>query len=254
VFPSHVTVSRMRMSKSITFVLVHGAWHGGWAWKKVRALLGAAGHQVFTPTLTGLGERRHLATRDIDLDTHVRDILGVLEYEDLQQVVLVGHSYAGMVVSAVAAEDSRRLARLVYLDAFLPENGRALIDYVPKMVASYEEAVVTRGDGWRLPFSSALSLEALGVTDPSDIAWMGPRMDDQPYKTFCQPLILPPDRAITVPCVYLLSSERPHYLAAADRAVQRGFAIRKISCAGHDAMVTHPQEVADALVRASANA
>src|SRR5215213_2962657 len=99
-----------------TFVLVHGGWHGGWCWKKVVLLLRTAGHGVFTPTLTGLGERAHLLTPDIDLTTHVQDILGVLEYEDLQQVILVGHSSGGMVLSDVAEQAATRVAHLVYLD------------------------------------------------------------------------------------------------------------------------------------------
>jgi pimeloyl-ACP methyl ester carboxylesterase len=123
------------------FVLVHGAWHGGWCWKKVAPLLRAAGHDVFTPTLTGLGERVHLLASEIDLATHVDDVLGVLEYEDLTNVVLVGHSYGGMVISGVAERAGSRLARLVYLDAFLPENGKALRDYAPGEVL--DEMVTT---------------------------------------------------------------------------------------------------------------
>jgi pimeloyl-ACP methyl ester carboxylesterase len=112
-----------------TFVLVHGAWHGGWCWKKVTPLLRAAGHEVFAPTLTGLGERSHLLTRDVGLDTHITDIEQVLEYEDLRNVVLVGHSYAGMVITGVGDRAADRIGQLVYVDAFLPEHGKALTDY-----------------------------------------------------------------------------------------------------------------------------
>src|ERR1051325_3898654 len=97
-----------------TFVLVHGAWHGGWCWKKLTPLLRAAGHQVFTPTLTGLGERSHLLSPQVDLNTHIKDISLVLEFEDLQDVVLVGHSYGGMVIAGVAEQVSGRLVQLVY--------------------------------------------------------------------------------------------------------------------------------------------
>jgi pimeloyl-ACP methyl ester carboxylesterase len=111
---------------------VHGAWHGGWCWEKVTPLLTAAGHRVYTPTLTGLGDRAHLARPDVNLDTHIQDVVAFLEMEDLRDVMLVGHSYAGMVISAVAERARPRLRSLVYLDAFVPENGKRMIDYIPQ--------------------------------------------------------------------------------------------------------------------------
>jgi len=111
-----------------TFVLVHGAWAGGWSYAKTARLLRAAGHEVFTPTLTGLGERSHLANPGITLSVHIQDVVNVLKYEDLSDVILVGHSYGGMVVTGVASRVGERLARLVYLDAFLPEDGQSLWD------------------------------------------------------------------------------------------------------------------------------
>ena len=110
------------------FVLVHGAWHGGWCWVRVARILRDAGHEVFTPTLTGLGERVHLASADISLDTHVADVLGVLESEELEDVVLCGHSYGGMVVTGVAAQAAKRIDTLVYLDAFVPEDGQSVFE------------------------------------------------------------------------------------------------------------------------------
>ncbi len=236
-------------TKRTTFVLVHGAWHGGWAWKKVTPLLRDAGHEVFTPTLTGLGERRHLATAETTLDTHIQDVTGMLEYEDLRDVVLVGHSYAGMVITGVMDKAADRLAQVVYLDAFLPEDGKSLNDYVPAFVAGYEKSVRTNGDGWRLPFAGALTLQTLGISDAADIAWMSPRMDDQPYKTFVQPVRISPEATRKVRRVYLLSSERPHYLAAAKRAARQGCDVVGIPGAGHDVMITRPRELARALLR-----
>src|SRR5215218_3749420 len=135
-----------------TFVIVHGAWSGGHAWRWLRPLLRAAGHQVFTPALTGLGERSHLANAQIDLDTHVLDVVGVLEYEDLLQVVLVGHSYGGMVITGVADRVPERLAQLVYLDAEVPMDGQSEFDLLPpEERAVYEDAARERGDGWRIP-------------------------------------------------------------------------------------------------------
>ena len=114
-----------------TFVIVHGAWSGGHAWRWVRPRLRAAGHEVFTPALTGLGERSHLASAQVDLDTHIQDVLGVLEFEDLDQVVLVGHSSGGMVITGVADRAPQRLAQLVYLDAEVPADGQSEFDLLP---------------------------------------------------------------------------------------------------------------------------
>src|SRR5919108_5734416 len=114
-----------------TFVLVHGAWHGGWCWIKVTRLLTDAAHAVHTPTLTGLGERAHLARPEIDLETHVQDVVALLDTEELRQVVLVGHGYAGIVISGVAARAEKRIARLVFLDACVPEPGQSLVSLLP---------------------------------------------------------------------------------------------------------------------------
>ena len=113
------------------FVLVHGAWHGGWCFKRVAGLLRRAGHEVYTPTLTGLGERAHLIRPTVSLETHVDDVVGVLRCEELSDVVLCGHSYGGMVISGVAEQAADRLRALVYLDAFVPENGQSLFDLLP---------------------------------------------------------------------------------------------------------------------------
>jgi pimeloyl-ACP methyl ester carboxylesterase len=109
-----------------TFLVAHGAWSADWAWKKMRPLLSERGHQLFTPTYTGLGERAHLATPEIDLSTHVADVLAVLEFDDLQDVTLIGHSYGGMVATGVADRAPERIAQLVYLDAFVPSDGQSL--------------------------------------------------------------------------------------------------------------------------------
>src|SRR5215216_473082 len=106
-----------------TFVLVHGGWHGGWCWKRVAPLLRDAGHDVYTPTLTGLGERVHLASPQVNLTTHITDVVNVIEFEDLSEVVLVGHSYGGVVITGVASKVSDRIKDLVYLDAFVAKDG-----------------------------------------------------------------------------------------------------------------------------------
>jgi pimeloyl-ACP methyl ester carboxylesterase len=169
-----------------TFLICHGAWSAGWAWKKVRPLLRAAGHEVFTPTYTGLGERAHLSSRTITLDTHIADVMGVIECEDLNDIVLVGHSYGGMVATGVADRAGARIAKLVYLDAFVPESGQSLLDLVPAQTrAGRQEAAPLHGDGWLLPPNPPPP-----DTSPEDMAWIAPRRRWQPIGTFAQPIAL----------------------------------------------------------------
>jgi pimeloyl-ACP methyl ester carboxylesterase len=170
-----------------TFVLVHGAWHGGWCWKRVAALLRQAGHEVFAPTLTGLGERAHLMSDAIDLHTHIQDILGVLQWEELADVVLCGHSYGGMVISGVADRVPEKLRSLVYLDAFVPDNGTCLMDYVsPEQVASIRDYAQTKGGGFRM---APIPAETLNV-NPQDRAWVNRQCVEHPLKCFEQKLSL----------------------------------------------------------------
>ena len=141
-----------REAEVATFVLVHGGWAGGWIWAGVARELRAAGHEVFAPTLTGLGERVHLASPDIDLETHVLDVVNVLRYERLEGVVLVGHSYGGMVVTGVAERVPERIARLVYLDALVPNDGESVADLVgPEAASQWGGFAAVAGDGWRIP-------------------------------------------------------------------------------------------------------
>ena len=134
------------------YVLVHAAWHGGWCWKKVAPLLRARGHEVHTPTLTGLGDRAHLINQEIGLETHIQDVVNVLEYEDLNRVILVGHSSSGAVVTGVAERAQERLAHVVYLDAFVPDDGQSLMDLIPPdRRQGMEQRVQAEGKGWLLP-------------------------------------------------------------------------------------------------------
>ena len=186
------------------FVLVHGAWHGGWCWRKVAGILGARGHDVFTPTLTGLGDRRHLANADVALSTHVEDVIMMLEAEDLRDVVLVGHSYAGLVLGGVIQRQRDRLRQVIFLDAFLPEPGRSLQDSVPGL--RFEEIAKASGDGWRVPMSSVFTLDDLGIHNAADKQWMEPRISDQPVRTFTEPSSIAPETLASVPCSFILSS------------------------------------------------
>lgn len=169
-----------------TFVVVHGAWSAGWAWKKMRPLLREQGHELFTPTHTGLGERSHLARPDIDLELHIADVLGVLRFEDLHGVILVGHSYGGMVATGVADRASERIAHLVYLDGFAPMDGQSLADLVgaaahARVLASTRD----HGDGWRVPPNPMPP-----DTNTNDMEWATPLRMMQPLRTFEQRLRL----------------------------------------------------------------
>jgi pimeloyl-ACP methyl ester carboxylesterase len=229
-----------------TYVLVHGAWHGGWCWKKVAPLLRHAGHEVFTPTLTGLGERAHLLTPEVDLTTHVQDIVGVLTYEDLQEVILVGHSYSGMVISGVAQQAALRLSHLVYLDAFLPEDNKSLRDYAGGVIL--DKLAQSQGDGWRYPKPGTTGENYFGVTDSGDVAWMLARVGDHPYKTMTQPLQLSGGPLSASQQTYILTTRTPHFIEAAERAKHAGFRYRELLSAGHDAMVTQPGELVKLLL------
>ncbi len=169
-----------------TLVVCHGAWSAGWAWKKVRPLLRAAGHDVYTPTYTGLGERAHHVSRAIDLDTHIADVVAVLECEDLRDIVLIGHSYGGMVATGVADRARDRIGKLIYLDAFVPEDGQAVFDLLPAQEkARRQEAARSEGDGWLLPPNPSPP-----DTSAEDLAWITPRRRWQPAATFSKPLRL----------------------------------------------------------------
>lgn len=169
-----------------SIVLAHGAWSAAWAWKKMRPLFRAAGHDFFSPTYTGLGERAHLARPEIDLSTHIQDVLAVLEFENLTDVTLLGHSYGGMVATGVADKARERIARIVYIDAFAPNDGQSLFDLVgPKAEGNMRAGATKEGDGWRLPINPMPP-----DTAPEDVAWASPRRRPQPIRTFEQKLKL----------------------------------------------------------------
>jgi pimeloyl-ACP methyl ester carboxylesterase len=179
-----------------TYVLVAGAWLGGWAWQPVARRLRAQGHDVHPVTLTGLGERSHLATPEVDLDTYIADIVNLVEFEDLQDVVLVGHSYAGLPVTGVADRIPERIALLAYLDAGPSPAGAAFLDLQPPEARELVERLAGEaGDGWRIPMPSweelegvmGASLEGLG---PDERARMRTRATAQPLRTWTQPLSL----------------------------------------------------------------
>jgi pimeloyl-ACP methyl ester carboxylesterase len=228
-----------------TFVLVHGAWHGGWCWNRVGRALKQTGSEVYTPTLTGLGERAHLASREVDLETHISDVLGVLEAEDLADIVLVGHSYGGIVITAVADRAAQRIAHLVYLDAFAPRDGQSLYDCVPAEVKThFEDQARIGGDGWRVPVA-AVSAPFLGLKHQDDVRWVMPKLTAHPIRTFREAVrlgaTLPPLPRTYIKCIGDKPLGQPKTLQA--DGMDDYHELRT----GHDAMVTAPQDVVDLL-------
>jgi pimeloyl-ACP methyl ester carboxylesterase len=231
-------------------VLLHGAWHGGWAWQRVVPLLRAAGHEVHAPTLTGVSDRAHLLSPSVGLRTHVQDVVALIETHDLDDVVLVGHSYAGQVITGVADRIPERLSKLVYLDAFVGGDGDAAIDLLPETIAGhYRESVAGPGFGWLIPVRS---LGVLGVSAAADLEWLSPRLTPHPWLTYTEPLRLTggPETvpAIFVECTDWMGVFQPH----ADRAAARGWPVHHIAT-GHEAMVTAPKELAGLLIAVGAS-
>ncbi|MDB6094139.1 MAG: pytH [Verrucomicrobia bacterium] len=220
-------------------VFVHGAWGGGWQFKKIAPLIEAQGYTVYRPTLTGLGERVHLATRATGLDTHIEDILNVLRFENLHDVILVGHSYGGMVVTGVADRMPERISRIVYLDALLPENG--------------ESVNTARGGA-----NSAIASKAVDGFIP---AWWVkpekpfPRDVPHPLKTMTDVLTLTNPAARKIPAVYILTVEKGHAAADddfawfADRARKRGWPVIQME-GDHNPYWRQPEATAEILRQA----
>jgi pimeloyl-ACP methyl ester carboxylesterase len=225
------------------FVLVHGAWHGGWCWRYVRPLL--KGHEVFAPSLTGLGERRHLAGPGVDLDTHISDIVSILEMEDLRDVILVGHSYGGMVVTGAADRAPERIGRLVYLDAFVPENGKCTLDYVVP-----ERAARMREEGEKVGSVTPPPLSLWGLTKPEHIDFVKPREVRHPYRTMSQPIRLKNEAALKrLPKTFVYCSSPATGSFDAFAAKYRNDPAWKFFelATGHDAMILMPERVAQIL-------
>ena len=237
-----------------TYVLVHGGGHGGWCYQPVARRLRAAGHEVHAPSLTGLAERAHLLSQAVDLDLHIRDVVELLYYEDLRDVILVGHSYGGMVITGVGDRAVDRVSKLVYLDAANPVNGQSLLDVAGPII----EAVRPMGevvDGVELVLLPAPGAGAFyGVTDPDALAWMDARLTGHPWACFEQKLDLANEAALwAIPqyhivCTSTLATRDP---ALMDRARQAG-RLWDIDT-GHDLMLTEPEWVTNTLLEVAAD-
>jgi pimeloyl-ACP methyl ester carboxylesterase len=228
-----------------TFVLLHGAWHGGWVWQRVAPLLRKAGHDVHTPTFTGLSDRAHTLTPSVGLGTHIEDVVALIQAYDLHDVVLVGHSYAGQVVTGVADRVPHRLRRRIYLDAFVGDDGEAAIDLQPTTIAGhYRESVAGPGFGWLIPVRSP---QKLGVTEQADVDWLSARLTPHPWLSYLEPLrvtsLVEQVPAAFIECTDWMRVFQTH----AERAAARGWPVHTIAT-GHEAMVTAPRELAELLL------
>lgn len=228
-----------------TFVAVHGAWSAGWAWHRLHAPMTKRGHRLLTPTCTGLGERSHLLHPLIDLRTHIEDVCQVLEYEDLEDVILIGHSYGGMVVTGVADRMADRLRQLIYLDALLPMHGESVLDLLPPAhVESIRTQVAEQGHGWLIP-APALPPD----TPDEEVMRASTRRHAQPLRTFTEPLMLrhePPVRK----CAYIFCRRiNPYdsFRRSAQRAKSSDGWIHLEMDASHNPHITCPDELAEVL-------
>ena len=244
-------------------VLVHGAGAGGWIWKKLTPLLRAVGHTVYTPTLTGCGERAHLNSISTNLETHVLDVVNVLEFEELSEVVLVGHSYGGNVITGVADRIPSRLAQLVYLDANVPEDGQSLVDLMSTDPGQYWARAKLKGEQWRTWRPSSPDLPAAefppteeqlapwvkrGLLTEDDVRWLLRHFVPHPAQTYLDPVRFQNPAALALPKTYIYCTltDGPFDRFAARAQTEAGWRYREL-VSGHDAQVMAPRELADLL-------
>ncbi len=231
-----------------TFVLVHGAYHGGWCWVDVAKRLRAAGHEVFAPTITGLGERYHLATPEVGLDTHIKDIVNAVEWEGLRDFVLVGHSYGGMIIGGVADELGERIKAIVYLDALIPRNGVSVLDYNPAARREEIQKSAESFNGWQIP---AYSAKFYGVADTAKQKWVDGKCVPHPLKSMSDKSSLSedPHKGISTR-VYLLCTNPPlpYMRQFFEWAQAQDDWICGEMNTGHDLMVTEPKKLSEFLL------
>jgi pimeloyl-ACP methyl ester carboxylesterase len=229
-----------------TFVLVHGAWHGAWCFRDVEKRLRELGHEVFAITLTGLAERAHLISREVNLTTHVDDVARAIEIEELERVTLVGHSYGGLVITGAGVKVAPRIAELVYLDAFVPASGQSGYDLLsPKYAASWRKRVEEKGEGFKIP--PMLDAKSMGVTDAKKAAWVDRKLTPQPAGTFEEKLVFDERAWTKLPRRYLRAGAYSGFAPTAERVRKAGWPVVELDC-GHDAMVADPDGLVKALV------
>ena len=228
-----------------TFVLVHGSWHGGWCWRRVADLLERHGHKVYAPTLTGLGERAHLMSAQITLDTHIADIVNVIKWESLENIVLVGHSYAGFVISGVAEQSQAAISSIVFLDAFLPQNGERVVDLAPPELRATSLAAAAKNEvGRPVPPAKAFHV------NEKDQAWVDSKLTPQPTFVSLQPIALTGARDKIAKKTYIRATSYPnprfdgYFTKLQADSSWRTYGVPS----GHDVMVDQPERLAAILL------
>lgn len=233
-----------------TFVLVHGAWHGGWCWRDVAAKLRAEGHEVFTPTMTGVGERAHLIGPGVGLNTHIQDIVSVLQVENLTDAVLCGHSYGGMVITGVADREAARIRSLVYLDAFVPENGQGVFDIMPPERRAQLSAGATEKNGAKV--LAPVSAANFGVKDAKKAAWVDATCVPHPMLAFEERPVLTGRWKEVARKTYIIAKEYDPSSFQRYRALAKDPAWRFLEAQSHhEVMVDLPEWLADRLKEAA---
>jgi len=231
-----------------TFVLVHGAWHGGWCWRRVADRLEKQGHKVFTPTLTGLGERSHLMSPSIDLDTHIADVVNVVKWEDLKGICLVAHSYGGWPVSGALEKILDRVSSIVFLDAFVPEDGQKGFDFASDFSRKGTLEAHQKGEISR----PAPPASAFHVND-QDRAWVDSRTTPQPLALAFSPTRLTGAREKVAKKTYIRAPVYPQpafdkYYAA--KKADPSWRTYEVPC-GHDVMVDMPDRLVEILLESA---
>lgn len=241
--------SRRAQNRYSTYVLVHGAFQGSWCWKRVRSSLQRRGSEVFTPTLTGLGERSHLLSPSINLDTHIDDVVNLIRWEGLTNVVLCGHSYGGCVITGVAERVPERLGSLVHLDAVILQDGQSILDAVaPENRDALLELAKKAEDGWKVPPPAAAALDV----NEQDRAWFAAQVTPQPLATFQQKLRVTHASRQVRDIRYILASKSlitPFNRPFAELARSRGWRTITID-SGHEVMLDKPDELVAELLLA----
>jgi pimeloyl-ACP methyl ester carboxylesterase len=237
------------------YLLVHGAWHSGRCWERVVPFLASAGYRVLTPSLTGHGDKAHLLSREVGLDTHVEDVVRLILEEDLTDVVLVGHSYAGLIISSAANQVPDRIAHLVYLDAMVPADGEGAADLYPGLTQSLIESVTQSGTDWRVPPmpGEPAPVGLFGVTDPADAAWLRTLLSDQSVRCFQQTVRLDNPAVNAIPrthihCVGAVAEDVVRRSVPATQPNGTPTQVWELPT-GHDCMITMPLELADLLLK-----
>lgn len=237
------------------FVLVHGGGHGGWCYQAVARILREQNHTVYTPTLTGVGERSHLLSAQVDLNLQIQDVVNLLTFEDLTDVILVGHSYGGMVITGVADQQPERIANLVYLDAAYPQNGQSLQDVAPDMMAAALQSMRVIDGVEMVLFPGQFPMvegDYYGVTDAEQIAWMAPKLTPHPWRCFTQPLVLTNEAHLRqIPASFVVTQVQKETLTS---EMKEGLKLLTQGRfweieTGHDLMISAPVETAEVLIK-----